>query len=577
MTRSLSFRQGRLVTVLAAIACAAGLASGAVAQSGGSVEEALGESSIAPLASHVIIIGVDGLSSDGVMNAAAPTLRDMMANGSWTMHARGVLPTSSAANWASIITSAGPEQHGVTSNDWRVDQFNIPTSVTGSGGYFPSIFQVLTDQHPGWEVGSVYNWDGFANLYDRRFVDYDVHGQDEFETTDLAVAYIKAKRPEFLFVHLDQVDHALHGHGHGTPEYYRAVTTADAQIAQIRQATVDAGIADDTVIVVTSDHGGVGKGHGGETLAELEVPWIAYGAGIKRGLQMDLPVNALDTAATAAWLLGARSPYAWLGRPVTAIAAGQDMPAQAYRSSSFYASPVIEPEARGNSPAGGLFIIGPAQMSIRNPNMAASKAVGEVRYTLDGSIPSAASPLYHGPLPINRNTIVRATLFVDGQPASIPATGYFRIVDPAGPQPRGVTYRAYLLPGRPVRLPDFTRLESAASGTAHELSIDGLTLPREGSVAVVFEGFLNLSAGGAYNFSLASDDGSKLFIDGVQVVDNDGDHGVITANGSIDLKPGKHALRVEWFNGGGGSWLGAYFEGPGIPRQFIDPNMLTPQ
>lgn len=566
--------KSRLASILAVIACLAWPSSGVVAQSElqSSAQSPSGDTIPAKRVRHVIVIGVDGLSRDGVLNAETPTMRDMMAKGSWTVHARGVLPTTSSANWASILSGAGPEQHGVTTNDWRVDQFNIPTSVTGSGGYFPSIFQVLTDQHPDWEIGSVYNWDGFANLYDRRFVDYDAHGQDEFITADLAVAYIKAKRPEFLFVHLDQVDHALHGHGHGTPEYYAAVGTADTQIAQIRQATIDAGIADDTVIVVTSDHGGVGKGHGGETLAEIEVPWIAYGAGINRGLEMDVPINTMDTAATVTWLLGAEAPYAWLARPVTAIAIGQAMPAQAYRSSSFYASPVIVPEAQGNSPAGGLFTDGPAQMSVRNPNPA-----GEVHYTLDGSIPSASSPLYSKPLPITRNTIVRATLFVDGKSASVPATGYFRVVDPTDRQSRGVTYKAYLLPKGPVRLPDFARLESAASGTAHEISIDGLTLPREGAIAVVFEGYLHLSTAGTYNFSLASDDGSKLYIDGTQVVDNDGDHGVITANGSIELQPGKHQLRVEWFNGGGGSWLGAYFDGPGIPRQFIDPNLLTPQ
>src|SRR3990167_7100413 len=147
-------------------------------------------------AGHVIIIGVDGLSPDGVNKADTPVLDDMMAKGSWSLHARGVLPTTSGANWASIITGAGPEQHGVTSNDWQVGEFNFPTSVTGSGGFFPSIFQVLTDQNPGLEIGSIYNWDGFGRLYGHRFVDYDAHGADEDRTTDLAVNYIKARRPD---------------------------------------------------------------------------------------------------------------------------------------------------------------------------------------------------------------------------------------------------------------------------------------------------------------------------------------------------------------------------------------------
>lgn len=520
---------------------------------------------------HVIVIGVDGLSPDGVMKADTPTLDNMMANGSWSLHARGVMPTTSGANWASILNGAGPEQHGVTSNDWQVGEFNFPTSVTGSGGFFPSIFQILTDQHPEWEVGSIYHWDGFGNLYDHRFVDYDVHGETEDQTTALATAYIRASRPNFLFVHLDHIDHAGHQYGHGTPQYYEAVAKADTLIAQIRQATVEAGIASDTVILVTSDHGGVGKGHGGETLAELEIPWIAYGGGVNQGVELDLPINTFDTPATAAWLLGADIPYAWLGRPVRAALAGEPAPVQAYRTSSFHASPLIEPVGQGNAPSGGLFVGRTAQMTIRNPN-----PVGDVRYTLDNSIPTTASPLYAGPVQITRSTIVRAGLFVDGLAASVPATGYFRVLDESA-GPRGLTYSAYLLPEGPVRLPDFSRLQAAATGHTYELSIDGLSLPREDAVAVVFEGDITIAAAGTYSFSLASDDGSKLYINGRTVVDNDGDHGVITAAGSIDLQPGKHAIRVEYFNGGGGSWLGAYFEGPGIPRQFVDPNLLTPR
>lgn len=521
---------------------------------------------------HVIIIGVDGMSTNGVMKADTPVLHDMMKHGSWSMHARGVLPTTSGANWASVIDGVGPEQHGVTSNDWQVGEFNFPTSVTGSGGFFPSLFQVLTDQHPEWEVGSIYHWKGFGNLYDHRLVDYDVNGKDEDETAALAVAYIKAKQPALLFVHLDHVDDAGHAFGHGTARYYEAVAKADTLIGRIRQATVDAGIADETVILVTSDHGGVGKGHGGQSLAELEIPWIAYGKVINSSGQLDLPINTFDTTATAAWLLGAKVPYAWLGRPVTPILRGEKMPEQAYRTSSFYASPVIEPTGDGNAPSGGLFIDQPAQMTIRNPN-----AIGEVRYTLDNSIPTASSSLYTGPVKIDHNTIVRASLFVAGQSASIPATGYFRILDVKGSGPHGLSYKVYLLPEALVRLPDFSRLQAAASGTSHEVTITGMALPREDNVAVAFDGYIHLTAAGAYSFALSSDDGSKLYIDGKPVVDNDGAHGVIMANGSVDLQPGKHAIRVEWFNGGGGAWLGAYFEGPGIPRQFIDPNRLTPQ
>jgi hypothetical protein len=531
---------------------------------------ALAEPGPAPRAGHVIIIGVDGMSTDGVMKADTPVMHHMMKHGSWSMHARGVLPTISAANWASVINGVGPAQHGVTNNDWQVGEFNFPSSVTGSGGFFPSIFQLITDQHPDWEVGSIYHWEGFGNLYDKRFVDYDIHGKDEDETTAMAMAYIKSKKPAFLFVHLDHVDDAGHSFGHGTAAYYQAVAKADRLIGEMRQAVKDAGIEGDTVILVTADHGGIGKGHGGQSLAELEIPWIAYGHGVKENTQLDLPINTFDTPATAAWLLGVKIPYAWLGRPVNAILIGEKLPEQTYRTSSFYAAPVITPSLDGNADAGGLFIDRPAQVSLRNPN-----AVGEIRYTLDNSIPTTASPLYAGPVEIVHSAIVRAGLFVDGKPASSLSRAYVRVLELKAHPERGVNYSVYLLPDLALRLPDFDRLKPVATGRAHEFSVTGLELPREDNVAVVFTGALQITTGGDYNFALASDDGSKLYIDGKPVVDNDGNHGVIMAHGAVKLDPGKHAIRVEWFNGGGGAWLGAYFEGPGIPRQYIDPNRLT--
>jgi hypothetical protein len=530
----------------------------------------LAEARAQPRVSHVIIIGVDGMSTDGVIKADTPTLHDMMNRGSWTLHARGVLPTTSAANWASIITGAAPEQHGVTSNDWQVGEFNFPSQVTGSGGFFPSIFQILTEQHPKGEIGSIYQWEGFGNLYDKRFVDYDIHGKDEDETTALAETYIRSKRPEFLFVHLDHVDDAGHAHGHGSPLYYQAVAKADRLIGRIRQATIDAGIADRTVIFVTADHGGVGKGHGGQSLAELEIPWIVFGAGVKPGVKLDLPVNTFDTPATAAWLLGAKIPYGWIGRPVKSILVGEAAPQLAYRSSSFYAAPVISPSNDGNADAGGLFIDRPARMTLTNPN-----AVGEIRYTLDNAIPTAGSALYTGPFDLTRNTIVRAAVFVGGKPASMPSKAFVRILDLKGRDRAGVDYKVYLLPDPAVRLPAFEQLSPVASGVSHEFSLAEVKLPREDNVAVVFEGDLTIATGGAYDFSLASDDGSKLYVDGKPVVDNDGSHGVITAHGGVDLQPGKHVIRVEWFNVGGGAWLGAYYQGPGLPRQYIDPNALS--
>ena len=73
------------------------------------------------LAKHVIVIGIDGMSPNGILTASTRTLDNLMQQGAYTLNARAVLPTSSSTNWATMVSGAGPEQHGVTSNDWERD------------------------------------------------------------------------------------------------------------------------------------------------------------------------------------------------------------------------------------------------------------------------------------------------------------------------------------------------------------------------------------------------------------------------------------------------------------------------
>ena len=62
-----------------------------------------------------------------------------------------------------------------------------------------------------------------------------------------------------------------------------------------------------------------------------------------------------------------------------------------------------------------------------------------------------------------------------------------------------------------------------------------------------FRGYINITTAGSYTFYTASDDGSKLYIDGVQVVDNDGLHGIVEQSGTLTLTAGMHAIEVTFF------------------------------
>jgi len=71
-----------------------------------------------------------------------------------------------------------------------------------------------------------------------------------------------------------------------------------------------------TFVLVTSDHGGVGKGHGKASMAEIEIPWILWGPGVAKGRKLEDPVNTYDTVATIAHAFGLRTPKEWIARPV---------------------------------------------------------------------------------------------------------------------------------------------------------------------------------------------------------------------------------------------------------------------
>jgi hypothetical protein len=215
-----------------------------------------------------------------------------------------------------MIMGAGPEQHGVTSNDWEPNKFDFPPTVVGSGGIFPTIFGVLREQRPDAKIECFHEWDGFARLLEPKAMTVIEHGSSPDDTAQRAIAAIKRDNPDFLFVHFDHVDHAGHTFGHGTPEYYAAVAKADKLIGDILEAIQQQGDLSNTIILVTADHGGRGKHHGGNSLAELEIPWIIAGPGIRKDHEIKSPVDTFDTAVTIAYIFKLKVPYAWIGRPV---------------------------------------------------------------------------------------------------------------------------------------------------------------------------------------------------------------------------------------------------------------------
>jgi hypothetical protein len=77
-----------------------------------------------------------------------------------------------------------------------------------------------------------------------------------------------------------------------------------------------------------------------------------------------------------------------------------------------------------------------------------------------------------------------------------------------------------------------------------------------------------------YTLYINSDDGSKLWLNGELIVNNDGLHGMKEKSAKRALAPGYHAIRIEFFENGGGAGLLFKWEGPGIAKQIVPAERL---
>jgi len=240
-----------------------------------------------------------------------------MAHGAWTLEARGVMPTLSSPNWESAIGGAPPEQHGITSNGYFRRLVEFEPACHDADGKYPTIFGVLREQNAGSRIAIFHEWGGFAELVERGAPDVMRHVSGTARTVEAAMEYWKENRPTLLFIHMDNIDHAGHETNWLTSTYYQAVTEADGYVGKILDMLDRESAWDTTYVLVTSDHGGTRHGHGKNSLAEIQIPWILAGPGVVPG-RITAPVNTYDTAATLAWIFHLETPSCWTGRPVKA-------------------------------------------------------------------------------------------------------------------------------------------------------------------------------------------------------------------------------------------------------------------
>jgi hypothetical protein len=177
----------------------------------------------------------------------------------------------------------------------------------------------------------------------------------------------------------------------------------------------------------------------------------------------------------------------------------------------------------------------------------------KIYYTTDGTIPTEKSTLYNNPFELSQYSMIKAKAYKKSAQSSEILQLELEAFDP---QINGLNYEYF--EGEWSKIPDFDKLTYIKKGTT--ITLDPSKLKnREDHFGLKFQGSITIPTSGDYMFYLLSDDGSKLYIDGKLIIDNDGFHGEVEKTGSVELSQGKHSIRVDYFDNINGESLKLFY------------------
>jgi predicted AlkP superfamily pyrophosphatase or phosphodiesterase len=268
---------------------------------------------------RVVIVSIDGLRPDVALRADMPALRSLMARGSYTMFAATTDVAVTLPSHASMLTGVSPAKHGIHFN-------NDPGPGDPLEPAWPTLLQVA--HRAGLTTAMSAGKSKFSEFASPGALDLSFLPPRGGTASDSAVAaaaasWIATRRPQVLFVHFAGPDLVGHAQGWGSPAQIEAVAASDRALRQVLSALSSAELTDSTLVIVSADHGGAGKTHGGKDPRSHFIPWIAAGPGVRHDFdltrQPGLQVRTEDTFSTACAWLGLAIEKPVEGRAVTEI------------------------------------------------------------------------------------------------------------------------------------------------------------------------------------------------------------------------------------------------------------------
>lgn len=541
---------------------------------------------------HVILIGLDGMSAEGMQMADTPFMDSLMANGAYSFNARMTHPTSSCPNWTTKLNGVSAEVSGYLFKDFDFSARHFAGLIPETQ-VFPTVYTVIKDQIKGAHTGGGAPWADLSHLYGPQSTDGYYCAKSDEDNLDYLEDYIVNTKPDFCFMQLDLVDSIGHRRQHMSQAYLNSINVFDGYVRRIVNAVKKAGIESNTLVMVVADHGGWNFRHSYDyTYNEFYTPVIYYGAGVKKGYKIQQQIYGWDVAADVIFALGLKAPQMWMGRPVKAAFKGFSEPEGLYEGPKLLPTPIFE--SYDLKHAGKDFYNGYCHANI----LYLQKDGSEVRYTTDGTVPTRTSALYEGPIKVTSTTHIKAKVFSPEGESNLAEADY--IAHEAAPD-NGLNYTAFNIPGCKT-MPSFEGQTPIGTGVSRLISfprewcykedlvsggLKDLALQSVGGFGARFEGWLQIDVADLYKFSFWGQQAVRLWIDGKQLLDSSApkaDKQVDFVplremvgekyNGSSYLTKGLHQIRVEWYCTSVEPALDMYYSTSTMPITYVPCDKL---
>ena len=204
----------------------------------------------------------------------------------------------------------------------------------------------------------------------------------------------------------------------------------------------------------------------------------------------------------------------------------------------------------------------------------------EIRYTTDGTAPTMNSTLYAKPFNVLESTTINVVEFLaNGKNGPVYKVDYEKQIPLKSvlvkEKKEGLRFEYYEFNHPIDSTLDLLKMQPVKNGVVQNFVFPYVIEELPDFFGLIYNGFIEVPNKGVYTFSTNSNDGSRLYIDGKLIVENDGWHGPLEKSGEVVLEAGLHKVKLLYFQSGGRKSLEVFIKSSESEKMEISSSVLS--